>query len=58
MMPHDSEPDRPDSTPSSPAASLLQRAGGGFGLIGLAGLLQQEGLLERRAAAERPAASR
>src|SRR5262249_55386175 len=25
---------------------LLQRAGGGFGLIGLAGLLQQEGLLE------------
>src|SRR4051812_34748943 len=30
---------------------LLQRAGGGFGLIGLAGLLHQEGLLESSAAA-------
>src|SRR4051794_21425443 len=30
---------------------LLQRAGGGFGLIGLAGLLQQEGLLEAPARA-------
>src|SRR5437879_904966 len=28
---------------------LLHRAGGGFGLIGLAGLLQEEGLLERAA---------
>src|SRR5437763_13488842 len=30
----------------------LQRAGGGFGLIGLAGLLQREGLLGAGAAAE------
>ena len=30
---------------------LLQRVGGGFGLIGLAGLLQQEGLLEGTARA-------
>jgi len=30
---------------------LLQRAGGGFGLIGLAGLLHQEGLLESSACA-------
>jgi hypothetical protein len=30
---------------------LLQRAGGGFGMIGLAGLLQHEGMLESPAAA-------
>jgi hypothetical protein len=30
---------------------LLQRAGGGFGIIGLAGLLQQEGMLETQAVA-------
>jgi hypothetical protein len=31
---------------------LFQRAGGGFGMIGLAGLLAQEGLLESEAAAD------
>jgi hypothetical protein len=30
---------------------LLQRAGGGFGMIGLAGLLEQEGMLESRSEA-------
>ena len=35
-----------------PARRLLQRAGGGFGLIGLAGLLQHEGLLATAAEAD------
>jgi hypothetical protein len=42
-----------DSTPESAITRrrLLQLAGGGFGLIGLAGLLHQEGLLESQARA-------
>ena len=38
----------PDLTPEAMSSrrQFLQRAGGGFGLIGLAGLLHQEGLLE------------
>src|SRR4051812_39224965 len=45
---------RPDDRFPAAAISrrrLLQRAGGGFGLIGLAGLLDREGLLERPAPA-------
>src|SRR3954469_9989154 len=47
-------PGGPDDSPPEALISrrrLLQRAGGGFGLIGLAGLLHQEGLLESSAPA-------
>src|SRR3954454_21551263 len=42
-------PDEPSVEAVISRRRLLQRAGGGFGLIGLAGLLRQEGLLETRA---------
>lgn len=35
----------PDACPCTSRRDFLKRAGGGFGLMGLAGLLAQEGLL-------------
>jgi hypothetical protein len=57
MIPHHSSPD-PRSGAVYNRRQLLQRAGGGFGLIGLAALLQQEGLLESGAQAAGAAGDR